>query len=92
MTVTAVPDQLKRHDRVAASFQERWDNCVKPSARYAIASLLSMKMLMPENNYPQTYPRLENMLVNTNYLRGTGSAGIRGQMKQRPRPYGLGAL
>lgn len=51
-----------------------------------------MKMLMPENNYPQTYPRPENMLVNTNYLRGTGSAGVRRQMKQRPRPYGLGAL
>ncbi|MGS1008282.1 hypothetical protein [Achromobacter anxifer] len=71
ITITGGPDKHEHHDREAASFQERWDNCAKPRAGYAIASLLSMKMLIPENNYPQTYPRLENMLVNANYLHGT---------------------
>ncbi|MCY1220145.1 hypothetical protein D9M72_321460 [compost metagenome] len=36
------------------------------------ASLLSMKILMPKNNYPQTYPRVENMLVITNKERRWG--------------------
>lgn len=31
-----------------------------------IASLLSIKMNDTGNNYPQSYPMVENMLVNTN--------------------------
>lgn len=30
------------------------------------ASLLSIKINGPGNNYPQSYPVVENMLVNTN--------------------------
>ena len=37
--------------------------------KFTVASLLSSRILMPENNYPQTYPRLEDMLVNTNIER-----------------------
>ena len=55
------------------------------------ASLLRTKMLMIKNNYPQTYPRVENMLVITNFdLRGLGKR--QPQTTQRPRPEGLGAL
>ncbi|SSW66424.1 hypothetical protein AGI3411_02519 [Achromobacter agilis] len=37
-----------------------------PGQDNPLASLLSTKSLMPKNNYPQTYPRVEDMLVNTN--------------------------
>lgn len=36
-----------------------------------VASLLRNELLMSQNNYPQTYPRVENMLVNTNNRCGT---------------------
>lgn len=59
---------------------------------------MSIKMEMLKNNYPQSYPRVENMLVNTNYCArqrlavvpkaGPNSPG----MKQRPRSEDLGAL
>lgn len=32
---------------------------------------------MPENNYPQTYPRLEDMLVNTNITPKTTPQNLR---------------
>lgn len=63
-----------------------------------IASLLSIKINGTGNNYPQSYPVAENMLVNTNrtYFKGNDQTAKRrktgGQMKQRPRPGGLGAL
>lgn len=73
-------------------------------------------MLMSGNNYPQSYPVPENMLVNTNKpgnerqrmavrdgrrARRDGAMAqqrciegrhVEPQMKQRPRPGGLGAL
>lgn len=63
-----------------------------------IASLLSIKINRTGNNYPQSYPVAENMLVNTNRacFKGHHQTAKRrktgAQMKQRPRPGGLGAL
>jgi hypothetical protein len=37
-----------------------------PVEANAAASLMSTYFLMLKNNYPQSYPRLEDMLVNTN--------------------------
>jgi len=42
-----------------------------------VASLLSTRIHMPENNYPQTYPRLEDMLVNTNITPKTTPQNLR---------------
>ncbi|WP_156355725.1 hypothetical protein [Achromobacter sp. 2789STDY5608615] len=41
------------------------------------ASLLRSAMHMPENNYPQTYPTLEDMLVNTNITEIAGQQNPR---------------
>lgn len=56
-------------------------------------------MEMLKNNYPQSYPRLEDMLVNTNNsaLEEPGKPSGSGpqpapKMKQRPRSEDLGAL
>ncbi|MBN9639486.1 MAG: hypothetical protein J0I68_13165 [Achromobacter sp.] len=41
------------------------------------ASLLRSAMHMPENNYPQTYPTLEDMLVSTNITEIAGQENPR---------------
>lgn len=48
-------------------------------------------MLIAGNNYPQSYPVVENMLVNTNFARGPADDGrfadhqqYRRQKTQRP--------
>jgi hypothetical protein len=70
-----------------------------PVEANAAASLMSTYFLMLKNNYPQSYPRLEDMLVNTNNsaLEEPGKPSGSGpqpapKMKQRPRSEDLGAL
>ena len=46
-------------------------------AQTRCASLLRSAMHMPKNNYPQTYPTLEDMLVITNIMARTGHGNPR---------------
>jgi len=59
--------------------------------KFTVASLLSSLILMPENNYPQTYPRLEDMLVNTNIelIRGGTNLGRNETTPQTVRFWGV---
>lgn len=50
----------------------------------AVASLLRNELLMPENNYPQTYPKAENMLVITNCLYAVRENAPRPQRNNAP--------
>ncbi|WYX61734.1 hypothetical protein WJ967_04445 [Achromobacter xylosoxidans] len=50
----------------------------------AVASLLRNELLMPENNYPQTYPKAENMLVITNCLYAARENAPRPQRNNAP--------